>query len=114
MWIDRQDILYAVRSARRTPLLTVVVILALSVGIGLNAGIFSILNALVFQPPTRKDPASFAQIFAQYQGWYSNAAQFSTFTTDDFRAIRTQSRTLSAVAAWAILATRIVRINPPW
>lgn len=107
MWIDRQDILYAVRSARRTPLLTVVVILALSVGIGLNAGIFSILNALVFQPPTRKDPASFAQIFAQYQGWYSNAAQFSTFTTDDFRAIRTQSRTLSAVAAWANVSTML-------
>ena len=41
--IDRQDVLYAVRSARRTPLLTFVVVLALSVGIGLNAGVFTIL-----------------------------------------------------------------------
>jgi hypothetical protein len=46
MLIDRQDVLYAVRSARRTPLLTFVVVLALSVGIGLNAGVFTILNSI--------------------------------------------------------------------
>jgi hypothetical protein len=33
MLIDRQDVLYAIRSARRTPLLTFVTVLALSVGI---------------------------------------------------------------------------------
>ena len=44
MLIDRQDVLYAIRSARRTPLLTFVAVLALSVGIGLNAGVFAILN----------------------------------------------------------------------
>jgi Na+/H+ antiporter NhaC len=44
MLIDRQDIQYAIRSARRTPLLTVVTALALSVGIGMNAGVFAILG----------------------------------------------------------------------
>ena len=34
MLIDWQDVLYVVRSARRTPLLTFVTVLALSVGIG--------------------------------------------------------------------------------
>jgi hypothetical protein len=46
MLIDRQDVLYALRSARRTPLLTVIVVLALSIGIGLNAGVFTILDFL--------------------------------------------------------------------
>jgi len=101
MFLDRQDVLYALRSAKRTPLLTTVVVLALSVGIGLNAGVFSILNPLVLQPRTSKDPATFAQIFAQYQGWYQAASQYSTFTAEDFEAIRAQSHSLSAVAASA-------------
>src|SRR5271156_4854931 len=41
-----QDLLFALRSARRTPLLTFVVVLALSVGMGLNVGVFTILNSL--------------------------------------------------------------------
>ncbi len=51
MWIDRQDVLYAIRSARRTPLLTFVMVLALSVGIGLNAGVFAILRAGISDRP---------------------------------------------------------------
>lgn len=99
MLADRQDLLYALRSTRRTPLLTAIVVLALSVGIGLNAGVFSILNTLILQPPTRTDPATFAQVVPRYQGWSSGAAQFSTFNDQDFDAIRAQSRVLSAVAA---------------
>jgi hypothetical protein len=41
MMIDRQEVLYAVRSVQRTPLLTFLVVLALSIGIGLNAGVFT-------------------------------------------------------------------------
>lgn len=105
MFLDRQDVLYALRSARRTPLLTAVVILALSVGIGLNAGVFSILNALLLQPPTRKDPGTFAQIYPQYQGWFPGAGEFSTFSADDFDAIRAQSQSLTDVAAWSNIPT---------
>ena len=61
MWIDRQDVLYAIRSARRTPLLTFVMVLALSVGIGLNAGVFAILNFLFLNPPTKKDPPALSR-----------------------------------------------------
>lgn len=68
MMIDRQDVLYAVRSVQRTPLLTFLVVLALSIGIGLNAGVFTILDnrmfaRLGFDPntfavdPVRTDPS---------------------------------------------------------
>jgi predicted permease len=107
VFLDRQDVLYALRSARRTPLLTAVVVLALSVGIGLNTGVFTILNALVLQPPTRKAPATFAQIYPQYQGWFPGAGEFSTFSADDFDAIRAQSRSLSDVAAWSNIPTTL-------
>ena len=92
MLIDRQDVLYAIRSARRTPLLTFVMVLALSVGIGLNAGVFTILNSLFLEPPTKKDPASFVQIYPRYQGWYIGRPRDSSFNAEDYDAIRAQAQ----------------------
>ena len=100
MLLDRQDVRYAIRSARRTPLLTFVVVLALSVGIGLNAGVFTILNSLFLEPPTRKDPSSFVQIYPRYQGWYIGRPQDSSFNAEDYDAIRAQAHSLADVAAW--------------
>jgi predicted permease len=100
MLVDRQDFLYAFRSVRRTPLLTLVVVLALSVGIGLNAGVFTILNAIFLEPPTKQDPSSYAQIYPRYQGWYIGPARSSSFNSDDYDAIRSQSHSLTDIAAW--------------
>src|ERR1700722_13073392 len=105
MLISRQDVLYAIRSARRTPLLTFVVVLALSVGIGLNAGVFAILNFLFLNPPTKKDPASFVQIYPRYQGWSIGPARDSSFNAEDYDAIQAQTRSLTDVAAWQTIRT---------
>ena len=113
MLIDRQDVLYAIRSARRTPLLTVVVVLALSIGIGLNAGVFAILNFLFLNPPTKKDPASFVQIYPRYQGWYIGQAMDSSFNAEDYDAIQSQSRSLADVAAWQTIATTLDGVRRP-
>ena len=99
MWIDRQDLLYAIRSARREPLLSMIAVVALSLGIGLNAGVFTLLNAMFLNAPTQANPASFVQVYPQYQGWFTGAAQFSSFTTEDYDAIRTRSTALEEAAA---------------
>lgn len=102
-WLDNlaSDLRFAVRSAWRTPLLTVVVLLALSIGIGLNVGVFSILNAMFLASPTRVDPASFVQIYPRYEGWFAGAAKLSAFNSEDFDAIHANARTLRDVAAWS-------------
>ncbi len=99
MWIDRQDLLYTIRSARRAPLLSAIAIVALSLGIGLNAGVFALLNNLFLEAPTRTNPATFVQVFPRYEGWFTGAGQFSSFTTEDYEAIRKQTRALEDVAA---------------
>jgi predicted permease len=100
MWIDRQDLLYAIRSSRGAPLLSISAVVALSLGIGLNAGVFTLLNALFLNPPTQKDPAAFVQIYPRYEGWFTGAAQYSSFTTEDYDAVRAKATTVEEAAAW--------------
>ena len=62
----RAGILFSESGA--SSLLTLVAVLALSVGIGLNAGAFTILNYVFLNPPTKKDHSNFVQIYPRYQG----------------------------------------------
>ena len=113
MLIDRQNVLYAIRSVRRAPLLTFVTVLALSVGIGLNAGVFAILNFLFLNSPTRKDPASFVVIYPRYQGWYVGLARDSSFNAEDYDAIQSQARSLADIAAWQMIAATLDDVRRP-
>ena len=51
-WIDRAiaDVGYAARVFRRQPLRTAIALLSLSIAIGANTAIFSVLNAVMFRP----------------------------------------------------------------
>jgi predicted permease len=95
-----QDFRRALRSARRAPLLSSVAVLALALGIGLNTGVFSIVNAMFLRVPTRVDPATFVQICPRYTGWFAGSDKNASFTTEDFDAIRSRSHTVREVAAW--------------
>src|SRR5688572_30833297 len=44
------DLRYAVRTLRRTPAFTTVAILTLALGIGANTAIFTLIDALFFEP----------------------------------------------------------------
>lgn len=113
MWINRQDLLYSVRSARRAPFLSLVAVIALTLGIGLNAGVFTMLNTMLLSPPTGKDPASFVQAYPRYEGWFTGAGQYSTFTAEDYEAISAQSHTLEDVAAWQPSGA-VLEQGPKW
>src|SRR5687767_9954693 len=64
----RQDVGFALRLLRRTPLLAATIVLILVVGIGLNTTAFGILNAFLFRPLVSRDPGSFAAVQVRLSG----------------------------------------------
>jgi hypothetical protein len=47
----RQDFTYAARSLRRTPGVSITIILTLALGLGVNAAMFALLDVLFLRPP---------------------------------------------------------------
>src|SRR5262249_5729934 len=57
-----QDLRYAGRTLRRSPVFTVVAILSLALGIGANAAIFQLLNAVRLRSLPVADPQELAEV----------------------------------------------------
>src|SRR5437762_7673736 len=95
-----QSLRYGFRSLIKTPLLSVVTMVTLAIGIGLNAGIFSVVNGMMFRARVEKDPGSFVQLASKYSGTHKQRGEIRAFTTPDFEAFRTRSQSLSDVVAW--------------
>ena len=65
-----EDIRFACRLIRRNPLLSIAVVLTLTIGIGINASVFTVVNGVALRPHIDQDPDSFLRIFptARMQG----------------------------------------------
>jgi len=52
-WLDsvRQDVVYSARSLARSPTISVTIVLTLALGLGVNAALFSLLDAVYLRPP---------------------------------------------------------------
>src|SRR5262245_7928192 len=63
-----QDVRYAVRTLRRSSVLTAVIVASLAVGIGANTAIFSVVNALLLKPLPYPDPDRLAVLWLRSPG----------------------------------------------
>ena len=64
VWIERlwQDVRYAVRLLRKTPLITTIAFLSLALGIGANTAIFSLIDAVMLRMLPVQNPEQLARI----------------------------------------------------
>lgn len=86
-----RDVRFGLRSYRRTPGLAVVAIVTLGLGIGVNAAIFGVLNALVLQPLPIAAPDRVVML---------NRNDAPTHSYPDYRDLRDRNTVLSGLAAY--------------
>jgi predicted permease len=90
-----QDLRYALRALHKSPGFTAAVVLTLSLGIGANTAIFSIVNALLLRDlPHVTRPEALLLI-----GRTVNDDGFDTFSYPDYVDLRDQTRTFQDIAA---------------
>jgi putative ABC transport system permease protein len=99
LWIDnlRQDLVHGARMFRRQPTITALVVLTLSLGIGANATIFSLLHAAILRPMSFLEPDRLVFLVEGSRTEGTTNRPYTPAVMD----VRARSRTLESVSYFA-------------
>ncbi len=99
LWLETalQDIRYALRTLRRSPGFAATAILSLALGIGANAALFSVTDALLLRRLPVRDPEALIRVQPHTQTFGD-----TTFTFGLYDSIRKNARTLAGAAAMSL------------
>jgi putative ABC transport system permease protein len=92
-----QDLRYGLWMLRRNPGFTFVAVLTLALGIGANTAIFSVVNALVFNPLPYRDPQQLVWVTDVLGG-----REDEIISSDWFLTYQAQSKTFAHLAAFEV------------
>ena len=98
-WLDSLilDLRFGMRMLRKNPGFTAIAVLTLALGIGANTAIYSVIDAVLFNPIPYPQPD---RIVSAYTTWpsYPHAA----FSYPNFLDLQRVTRSLGGLAAWRV------------
>src|SRR5215831_11868806 len=97
MQIPLQDLRYAARTLWRQPGFSVVAILTLALGIGANAAIFSVINAVLLRPLPYPHAERMVYVF---EGKLSDPKAEDSFSPHNFTDIRNRNQSFDSYFAF--------------
>lgn len=106
-----QDVRYAARLMRRQPGFSVAVIATLAVGIGANAAIFSVVNAVLFRDLPYEGGDRFVAV-RRVISWTSGSFT-AGFSSRDYLRLQAQQRALERIAAVTFNETTLTGHGEP-
>jgi putative ABC transport system permease protein len=92
-----QDVRYALRTLRKSPVFTGVAVFALALGIGANTAIFSVVNAVVLKPLPYRDPGRLVLLWGNVRRMKVERRGTSY---PDFADWRSQSKSFDGMAVY--------------
>jgi putative ABC transport system permease protein len=104
----RQDLRYGARTLIRNPGFAAIAVLTLALGIGANAAIFSVVNAVLLRPLPWHEPDRAVMIWSKW-----TAFDKTWVATGEIVDYRKRSRTLSEIAAWSELSVNLTGDREP-
>ena len=111
-----QDVRYGVRALRRSPTFTIVAILTLTIGVGVNTSIFSLIYALAIRPLPIKDASSLASVYQesratrQHPRGIEGSPSFVSYP--EYANYRDANHVFSGLAAYAETALSLSSASP--
>jgi hypothetical protein len=95
------DVRNSWRLLRKSPVLSVATIATLALGLGLDAGVFTLLDGMIFRARVNEDPATFLQIGLEYSSPSTSRVVGLPFASlQDYRAYRDGVCSFRDAAAW--------------
>ena len=101
LWEElRANLAFAVRGLGHHSIQSLIVVTTLTLGIGISAVVFSVMNALAFRARVDKDAASFTRILLSYRTDTTGPSFPGPAPLSDFLAFARNIRSLSSIAGW--------------
>jgi putative ABC transport system permease protein len=105
-----QDLRYGARMLLRRPGFTLIAVVTLAIGIGLNTALFSVVNSILLSPLPFHEPARLMQV---WETWPAEEAHSGTASPNNLLDWRAQTHSFEALSGYSIWLFTLTGTNEP-